>query len=248
MLKKHSQGYYYLEGLSRQQRLVHGFSSRRFGDCNPLRSPEKTWPNVEEFLKAMGLKRQDLSVMEQVHGRRIKVINRDNLQEIIPEVDGLLTQEKGIVLGIHTADCLPIFYFDSRAGLVGVAHAGWRGVFKEIPRKMIELMITRGSLPERVIIGIGPFIGPCCYEIKRDVADKFLRKFGPVKGMIVTKGKKYFLDMAVLARFQLIGVGVLGKNIEFAGACTACRNQEFFSKRKDRPETYGGILGVISLK
>jgi len=247
MLKKTKKGYWLLESFALQKGIIHGFSSRSFGDCNPLRSPSQNWLNLAKFLKTLALKKENLVLMEQVHQSKIKRVGQQNRGQIIKGVDGLVTQEKGLILGIHTADCLPILYYEPLAKIIGVAHAGWQGVLREIPRKMVQLIIKLGGLPENLLIGVGPYIGPCCYQVDKKRIDKFKKHFGSLEKMVKFTDGKNYLDLAVPTYFQLINLGIRRSNLEFSRVCTACQNQDFFSKRKDKPENYGGILSIIQL-
>jgi YfiH family protein len=244
MIRKTKGGYYLSEKLKRQSGLIHGFSTKKFGDCDPLN--KSNWQNISQFLTTLGLKRENLVLMEQVHGRKIKKVGKKDRGRIIPGVDGLVTSEKGLILGIKTADCLPILLVDSRAKIIGAVHAGWQGVFKKIPQKMIELMIKLGSLPEDILVAIGPYIRSCCYNISVQREKRFEKEFGSPKGMIIKRRDKTNLDLSVPTVIQLIHSGVLKKNIDLTDLCTACREKEFFSYRREG-EKSGRMLSVINL-
>jgi copper oxidase (laccase) domain-containing protein len=107
---------------------------------------------------------------------------------------------------------------------------------------MIAVMIRLSSLPEDILVGIGPHVGGCCYNVDAGRIKRFYKAFGPVAGMIKNKN---FLDLSAPAKMQLVHSGILAKNIENSSVCTSCQNKDFFSQRKDKPETYGGQLGVI---
>lgn len=234
MLKKTKKGYYVLEKFKSQAGLIHGFSTRRFGD-------------LDRFLMVLGLKKSNLVLMEQVHGNKIKVVNTNDKGRIIPGIDGMVTKSKGLILGVKTADCLPILFYDPVGKIIGVAHAGWRGILKRICQKVVDVMIRLGSLPQNVIAGSGSYIGSCCYNIGQQRAEKFKKEFGELKGMIRQQKNKLYLDLAVPARAQLIATGISQDNIEFSSSCTSCQNQEFFSFRKNTKKSYGAMFGVISL-
>lgn len=247
MFKKNKKGYCEFEEFKRFKGLIHGFSTRGFGDCNPKGEPEN-WKNIENFLAVLGLKKENLILAEQVHGNKIKVIRNEDKGKIIPEVDGLLTTQRGLVLGVKSADCLPILFFESEVQIVGVAHAGWRGVLARLPQKMVDQMIRMGGLPERVLVAIGPHICSKCYLVEKSRSTKFLSEFGKLEGMVKTKSNGDCLDLLVPTENQLRHSGVLVKNILKSGVCTSCQNKEFFSYQKDAKQTYGEMLGVIGLK
>lgn len=237
---------FFLPEFAYQKGLVHGFSTRKFGDCNPKRA-NKNWRNVEKFLATLGLKKENLVLMEQVHGKKIKIVGTADQGKIILAVDGLITKSRGVVLGVNMADCLPILFYDPVAKLVGIAHAGWQGVLKKLPQKMVDSLVKIGALPENILVGIGPHIGDCCYNVEKERIKMFTTVFGLLSGMIKKKGK-YFLDLVAPTRIQLINSGLAEKNLIISDVCTSCQNKEFFSHRKDSPQNSGGTLGVIGLK
>lgn len=245
MLRKTKKGHYQFEEFKKFKGLIHGFSAREFGDCNPVKADNRQ--NIEKFLITLGLERKNLVAMEQVHGGRIKVVRESDRDRVIPGVDGIITNRSGVVLGVKTADCLPILFYDPLKKIIGVAHAGWRGLLKRIPQKMIEVMIRLGSLPERVIIGVGPHIGGCCYTVDSHLTERFKKEFGRLEGMICKKKNGARLDLVIPVITQLVHTGILKRNITLSSACTSCQNQEFFSYRKDSKKTYWEMLGVISL-
>jgi hypothetical protein len=111
MLKKTKKGYWVLRKFAQQRNLIHAFSNRAFGDLRPLPSLEKNL-NLDQFLETLGLKKKNLVLMEQVHRDKIKVVGKRDRGKVVPGLDGMLCFQKGIILGIKTADCLPILFFD----------------------------------------------------------------------------------------------------------------------------------------
>ena len=232
--------------LGQEKGLIHGFSTRKFGNMSVKKSLEEN-NNLEKFLKALKLNKKDLIMMEQVHGRKVEWVGEKEAGKVIREIDGLVTEEKGVVLGVKVADCLPVLFFDKKRKIIGVAHAGWKGVLAEIGQEVVWKMKLLGSNPKNVLVGIGPHLSGCCYEIKKDLVEKFIKKFDKRPEMIFKKKNKIHLNLAVSLKVQLIKVGILKQNIESPLACTSCQNDEFYSYRKDSDKTYGEILGVIIL-
>ena len=247
MFQKTKNKYYILEKFSRQPGLIHGFSTRQFGELRVKKSLAEN-DKLESFLKALGLERKNLIMMEQVHGGKVKIVKDKDKGEVIKAVDGFVTALPGIILGVKVADCLPLLFFDTQKRVIGIAHAGWKGVLLEIAKEMVEKMKMLGSQPKDVFVGAGPHIGGCCYEVQKDLINKFFKAFGQLQEMIIKIDGKSYLNLAVPLKVQLIEQGIQNKNIEFSTACTSCQIEEFFSYRRDSQETYGEILGVISLK
>ena len=236
MFKKTKAGYWHFEELKKFDCLVHGFSTRQFGDC---RKKE----NYQKFLETTGIGVENLVLGQQVHSNKIKVVRYQDRGKIIPGVDGLLTRDWQVVLGALSADCLPILFWEPQAKIVGAAHAGWRGVLARLPQKMIDQIIKMGGLPENILVAIGPHICGNCYSVGKERIERFLAEFGKIEGMV----KDNFLDLEIPTFIQLFHSGVKSGNIFSPKMCTSCNNEEFFSFRKDSEKNYGEILSIIGL-
>lgn len=202
--------------------------------------------NLNKFLSLFGQNKENLIMMEQVHGNRIKLVNDKDKGKVLSGIDGMVCNQPGITLGVKVADCLPILFYDKEKKVIGVAHAGWKGTLKRISQSMVKKMKLLGAKPENILVGIGPYIGSCCYTISNERADKFKKEFGNLKGMVIVNSEGIHLDLKAPTVVQLVKRGVR-KNIDLALACTACQNSEFFSFRRNRGKDFGEILGVIGL-
>lgn len=150
--------------------------------------------------------------------------------------DGLITDAEGPMVGVKTADCIPLLMVDMNRRAVAAVHAGWRGTAQRIGPKAIEAMRAAfGSQLEDVHVAIGPGIGACCYEVGSDVA-----------GAFPGYKDRTHLDLSRINREQLEAVGVASKQIHEAGLCTFCRD-EFFSFRRER-EKAGRMISIIGKK
>jgi polyphenol oxidase len=187
--------------------------------------------------------------------------------------DGLITATPGLLLGIQTADCLPIILVDAKRRAVGVFHAGWRGTVKRIVEKGVgEMHRWFGTRPEDMKAAIGPGIGGCCYEVGEEVRTKFESQFSyatnlfrEVKDSDPVREKypllflsarapghgelppKIFLDLAEANRRQLLSVGVPAKSIESLPLCTSCRTDLLFSYRGEKGKT-GRMMAVAGIR
>lgn len=245
MFKKSKNGYYILEKFAAQPDLIHGFSTREFGNLKVKHSLGLN-RNLDKFLQVLGIEKSDLVMMEQAHGRKIRAVGEGDKGRLIKKIDGLITDQKGIFLGVNMADCLPLLFYDSKKKLIGIAHAGWKGVLARIAQKAVEKMKTLDSYPRDIIVGIGPHIGGCCYTPPQERIEKFRQVFGNLPGMIYQDKKGIHLDLAVPIVIQLIKSGIKKENIEIALTCTSCQNNVFFSyRRENKRKTYGEMLGVI---
>ncbi len=231
--------------------------------------------NRELFLKELGVldgrKSWPLITLRQIHSDLIHCVRR------VPEHplagDGLITDVPELLLAVQTADCLPIILADRKTRTVGVFHAGWRGTVKRIAEKGVgEMRRYFGSDPRNLVAAIGPGVQGCCYEVGQDVRDKFRMQFAyaeelfrEVKESDPVREKypllflsarapghsdlpvRLFLDLVEANWRQLVDAGVLAKNIEASGPCTACHNDLLFSYRAEKGVT-GRLMGVAGMR
>jgi YfiH family protein len=173
----------------------------------------------------------------QVHGNRVAVVTARDAGRVIPGTDGLVTKALGLGLLLRFADCQPILLYDPTHHVLGLIHAGWRGVALGIARRAVEAMQeTFNSRPEELMAGLGPAIGPCCYTVGQNVASAMgyaLPNWSQV--MTPQDEDQWRFDLPAANVQQLAAAGV--RDIEQAHLCTACHSQEFFSHRADNGQT-----------
>lgn len=201
--------------------------------------------NRERFLKKLNIHPSMIVSGGLSQDNRIKVVEKGDRGKIIKNTDGLLTKEKVLFLAITVADCLPIFIYDKREELVGILHAGWRGLSKNIASLAIKKMRKAfGSKPENILAGIGPGICLKHYSIGGKVIQHF-QSF--LEGLIFEKGK-CFLDLKKIAKLQLLKEGLRFKNIEITPGCTFCQKDKYFSFRRDKPKEIEAMMAVIGIR
>lgn len=189
----------------------------------------------EGMAAAFGFSSQQLLTLRQVHGAEVLVVkeNPDTLPRPLP-YDAAITRREGVALGVWTADCVPILMVDQSKGVIGAVHAGWRGLRHGILQRTISKMgESFRSPPGDILVGIGPGIGPCCYEVGKDVVNLFQSSRDDGHLFIQERGGRSFLDLGFASRLQLSKAGVAPENIEAIPLCTACREDLFFSYRRD---------------
>jgi YfiH family protein len=225
--------------------LIHGFSTRRGGvsvppydslnlGLNTEDSPDAVEENVRRFCGAAGIRRGQIAFTKQVHGDRVQAVQAPGLYA---DTDALVTDTPGIILAVQVADCVPVFLFDPVQKAAGIAHAGWKGSVMEIAAKTVRLMSESfGSRPEGLQAGIGPSIGPCCFEVGAEVAGRFPGEY--------LKGNK--LDLWRFNLDLMIRAGIQPSNVTVSRLCTRCHSDWFFSHRAGGVKT-GRMLGVIGL-
>jgi YfiH family protein len=212
-----------------------------------------------------------LVTLRQIHSDVIRAV--DSPDDSLLSGDGLITATPGLLLGIQTADCLPIILVDPKRRAVGIFHAGWRGTVKRIVEKGVgEMRRSFGSQARDLKAAIGPGIHGCCYEVGEEVRSQFESQFAyaaklfreteepdPVREkypmLFLTARapghsilpKKIFLDLAEANRQQLLAVGVSAKNIETSPLCTNCCTDLLFSYRAEKGKT-GRMMAVVGIR
>ena len=190
---------------------------------------------------------ENLTSNIQIHSDIVNIIDKNNVGEKI-EGDALITNTKNVPLLIFTADCVPIAIIDKKNRAIGVAHAGWRGTYEKIGQKTIENMINQYNTNiDDIVCVIGPSIGPCCYEVSKELIEKFnIILTNKEEKFYIIKESKYYLDLWKVNEIILKEVGVKDNNIINLNICTSCKSDEFHSYRKDdkTPSRIGMILEI----
>ena len=216
-------------------RLVHGFGRRVPGPLRETR--EETARRTEARLAGIGR----LLLLHQVHGA---VVARAPWNGT-PEADACLAAQPGLVLGIQTADCLPVLLVDERHGLVAAAHAGWRGTAAGVVRQVVRALVARGSRPADLVAALGPGIGPCCYEVGHELRDAF----GPTGAGFFQPGPngRPHLDVRAANARQLLDEGLAAEAIHHLADCTHCHPDLYHSYRREGQGS-GRMISFVGFK
>ena len=208
---------------------------------------EKVLRNRKAFAEAVGVDASRFTTCQQVHGSKVTLVTEDlvgsgavNFADTIADTDALITNLPDVPLMLFYADCVPVLLADLESGAIGLAHAGWRGTVANIGVKILAAMGKAfGTKPQNVLVGIGPSIGACCYEVDDFVRDQAqgYEEFFASKG-----GGKYQLDLWGMNARQLVQVGVPAENIMISGVCTNDNVELFCSYRAEQGKT--GRMGV----
>jgi len=244
MFKKSKKGYYFWEEFAKINGVIHGFSTRRFGDMNPKNS--RSSKHLGNFLDRLGVDKENIVKMNQVHGNDVCFVSLQDRGNVIAKTDGLVAQEKGVFLTATFADCVPALFLDKNKKFFGIAHAGWRGVYKEIVKTVVEQMVKKGLNRSDIMVGIGPSIKVCCYNINTDREMIFKNKYPKMKKIIEKRDGKIFLNLSGIIKLQLISCGILSENIIDCRMCIKDNILDFFSFREEGgTESFGLCCGVI---
>ncbi len=244
---------YRFDGLSGADGLLHAVLTRiggvSQGHCATLNlghtvgdDPADVDENHAIALGALGLEPGQTVSPHQVHGARVGVVGLAHLGTIQPATDALVTNTPGVPLLMRFGDCASVLFFDSARRVIGMAHAGWRGVVAgSVSATVRTMMEWFGCAPADLWAGIGPTIGPCCYEVGPEVVEAVEAACPPGADVARDVDGNTHLDLPGAVRAQLRAAGV--EQIEDSGLCTACRVGEFFSHRAEHGHT--GRFGVV---
>lgn len=248
--------YYTIPAFEETSLTSHAFTSRDLNlGFNTLDSDEDIIDNFKIICGSLGTKIEDSVLSMQTHKTDIRIVTSEDKGKGLTkkrdyeDVDGLVTNEKGLALFTFYADCVPLFFLDTNKQVVGVAHGGWRGTVGKIAGNMIEIMKDKySSNPEDILVAIGPSIGSCCYEVGREVYDIFSENFTDLSTILKSKDQdKWTLDLWQANKIVLEESGVPSENISTSKLCTSCNNDMFFSYRKEEGKT-GRMAASIMLK
>jgi len=255
--------YFTFRNLSACERIAHGAFTRLGGvSRKPFDSLNTSFStgdkeqavsaNLELVSSALDVPRRDLVVCNLEHGDRVLVVTRDVKFQIAhsdracsPSADAMITNEPGCFLTMSSADCAMVLLLDPRKMVVGLAHAGWKGIVKRMAAKTISAMEECfGSHPEDLLVGVTPSIGPCCYRIKNPM-QKALPGWGPYLEEL--EDGRTAIDLRQPLYDQLLAEGVGKENIELSRMCTSCNTSMFFSFWAEKPKT-GRMATVIGIR
>ncbi|MFS0654186.1 peptidoglycan editing factor PgeF [Bacillus sp. 179-C3.3 HS] len=169
--------------------------------------------------------------------------------DALPGTDGLYTSEPNIMLALCFADCVPLYFLAPQAGLIGTAHAGWKGTVKQIGAKMVDIWRSEeGVAIDQIQVVIGPSIGSCCYVVDDVVVDQVKKLPCPTEEVYseISSGQ-YNMDLNTLNKNILLHAGVKEENIQVSSLCTSCHDDLFFSHRRDRGKT-GRMMSFVGFK
>ena len=252
------QPFFQFNNLSRCPKISHGITKKNSGAAYDYsmalhtgEAPEDIVGNRYDAAAIVGCDDGWRYVLaDQTHSDHIAIVHTtqsrgwNKKESAITDTDALVTDQKRVILGILSADCVPVLLYDPRCEIVAAIHAGWKGSAERIVAKCVTTMHQIfGTDPADIIAGIAPSIGSCCYKVGGEVAVHFTN----YEEALTPKGEEYMLDLPEVNRLQLIEEGVLDSQIELSGICTACHEDDFFSYRKTQGCS-GRFMSMIGMK
>lgn len=239
------------------QPFTHGFFSREggnssgifkglncgFGSADSRVSVEK---NRQLICETLSINCKSLVSLYQIHSNKVIILKGPTHNQI--KADAMVTQEKGLALGILTADCQPILFADSYSNVIGAAHAGWKGALSGVIENTIEAMLSLGAKRNRIEAIIGPAISQNAYEVGGEFFDRFILDANEnSKFFRSTVGNKMLFDLPAYTLKRLEDAGVTG---EWVKECTYENSPKFYSYRRsvhNGHADYGRLMSVIAI-
>ena len=246
--------------LSKFKGIDHAFFNRLGGksngifkslNCGSGSSDKKKniLKNLEIVSSKINAKSKKIILLNQVHSNKFYYIDKNSkFNNNKYKGDALITDKRNLPIAVLTADCAPILIHDEGRKMIAAIHAGWKGAYKDIVKKVVKFMIKKGCTPQNITVAIGPCISSNNYEIKEDFKKKFMKK--DKKNNIFfknTKNKNYF-NLNKYIHFQLESLNI--KKIDIINKDTFDTKNNFFSARRSisRNETdYGRNISIIMI-
>jgi len=233
--------------MIKRKKLIYGISAKADG---PMKysgglTDKQVLDNRKKFFSKSKIDLYKVVWAEAVHGNNIKIVGKRQAGRTVKDVDGLITDEKGIYLAITVADCLPVYFYDPKRKVIAIVHAGWRGLLKNIGGWTIKKIVEEyKASPRDLKVFIGPHIRKCHFTVKTEVA----RKFFKYRKFVLKKSDKYYIDLLGILKEQLMETGVKKSNIKISQECTYCLYEKFFSFRRDKPKELMTMVAYIGRK
>lgn len=220
--------------------------------------PEHVLENYRRIADVLGCEVEDFICSDQTHTTNVRVTGREDAgkgvvrEKDYTDVDGLITNEPGVVLATFYADCVPLYFVDPVKKAIGLSHSGWRGTVNKMGMKTVQMMEeTYGTNPADVVAAIGPSICMSCYEVGSEVAEEFYKAF-PKKEeqkeiLRAKENGKYLLNLWKANYFIMKEAGIKEENISVTDICTCCNGDELFSHRQSQGKrgNLGAFLGLL---
>ena len=244
--------------LKEYKNINHGFFNRIGGNStgiykslncglSSLDKKQNVQKNLGIVCKKIGCKKNHLILLNQAHTSKVFYLNKNRKKKI--KGDGLITNNRGLALGILTADCAPLLFYDPKNNMIAVAHAGWKGAYKQISKKIIKIFVKKGSRMQNINVVIGPCITQNNYEIKNDFKKKFIKQNRKNRIYFKSVKNKFFFSIQDYIAGQLIKLGI--KKLEIIKKDTYNPKNNFFSFRrsfKEKNYDYGRNISLIMIK
>ena len=246
--------------LSKFQQINHGFFDKKGGKSTGIYkslncgigssdSKKNVLNNLKVVCKKINCSSKNLILLNQIHSNKFYFINKNyKFKKKKLNGDALITNVKKIALGVIVADCVPVLIYDKNLKIISAIHAGWKGVYKEIIKKVVKFLIKKGSNTKNLVAVIGPSISEKSYEVQKDFKSKFLKKDKQSKFFFKIKKNKTYFSLNKYVYYHLKKLGI--KNLEIIKKNTFDPKNNFFSARRsiqNKENDYGRNISVIMI-
>ena len=251
---------YYSNKLLKFNSISHCFLSRKGGiskgiykslNCGrgSLDNKNNVNKNLKIACKKISSTYKKLILLNQIHSNKFFFFDKKNINLKKRKLgDALITKEKKVIIGILTADCVPILIYDKKLKVISAIHAGWKGANKGIVEKVIKYLLKNGSEPKNLIAAIGPCINQKNYEVKKDFINKFLKQSKKNEIFFKKIKKKTYFSLNKYVYTQLRNLGL--KKIDIIEKDTYNPNNNLFSARRSlrlNHDDYGRNISIIMI-
>lgn len=211
--------------------------------------------NFRRFGRAISVSAEDMVYAHQTHTVNVMRVDSSHKgmgilrDRNFQDTDGLVTNEPGVCLVTSYADCVPLYFVDTKNRAIGLSHSGWRGTVGNICKNTLLLMEREfGTRAENVTACIGPSICRSCYEVSEDVAERFAESYDGAQQDILTakENGRYLLDLHRANYYNMINCGILKENISLPDLCTRCNAQWLHSHRATGGKR-GGLCAFLQI-
>ena len=245
----------------KSSRIAHGFFGRQGGyskgiftslNCGLGSGDDRATVvrNREVVAKTLGGSEPQIVTTYQVHSAKAVIVTKPWKLDERPKVDGMVTNVSGVILGTLTADCGPVLFADHKAGVIGSAHAGWKGALTGITDATVVQMETLGARRENIVAVLGPTISQAAYEVGPEFIQRYIEASETNKKFFTASAKKdhfmFDLPKFLITRMKAFGIGT----VIDSGLCTYTRDEEYFSYRRTthrNEKDYGRQIAAITL-
>ncbi|MCX7774384.1 MAG: peptidoglycan editing factor PgeF [Clostridia bacterium] len=262
--KQHAHRYIDIPLFEAYPELLQGFTTR-FGGVSTgefeslnlnFNRPDPRSNVLENFrllADDLGVSRDQMVYSFQIHSNKVIPVDGEHRgmgimrERSFRDVDGLMTQTPGLMLVTCYADCVPLYFYDPIRKAIALSHSGWKGTLLDIAGETLKgLNATYGCQPSDLIVGFGPHIGLCCFEVDEDVAGQFLARFEWARDNAFKKPDgKWMINLEGIITQSLIRQGVNPSKIAGCQVCTRCEKEVFFSHRGMHGKTGTGAAFMM---
>ncbi len=255
--------YYKFENLNKfSDKIIHFVTTRKYLDkidfsigLNGYIPDDMVVSNRNTLASQFNLGLDCFTFSNQIHGNKVALLSEIDKglgafkrETAIADTDAMITDNPRVCIVAQSADCVPILFYDPLNNVIATAHAGWKGTVLQITKNVINSFINNyNTNPAHLIVGIGPCIGSCCYEVGNDVIAQVKESFTNTDELIfrIPKFANPVFDLVKANYNTLIKAGIDPKNLEIANICTKCNNRHFFSSRAGDQGRFGAFLMIL---